>query len=376
MVSKKSKSHETLKPQFNRGRHAKERMGRSSVVQGRVFEDRVADLYRLLGAAVTQNVMICQKKVDLLAEFTVPGSSTKHRVIIECKNEARAVAQNQRVMEFAGLLTTARRAEQADSAEIITRVAWSDQAKGFAREAGVRILTYAEKVAQLIDLASYLRDTVKNFEDSDPSRSTEPPLGAYYVDMSAERTVGTTIERLPLVDTYLDEWLNSKSVPHLAILGEFGSGKSSLSLKNAHSLTKKYLEDPQYAKIPILHTLREFTKTLRIEALVSSFLDEECGVANPRFRLFRTMNDAGVFLLIFDGFDEMAVRVDADTLEANLLEIEKLASSPNSKVILTSRPEYFVSVDEQKRSLNPQVHVIKTREAEYEPITILPCDET
>jgi predicted NACHT family NTPase len=30
------------------------------------------------------------------------------------------------------------------------------------------------------------------------------------------------------------------------------------------------------------------------------------------------MNDAGVLLLLFDGFDEMATRVDADTIETNL----------------------------------------------------------
>jgi hypothetical protein len=38
------------------------------------------------------------------------------------------------------------------------------------------------------------------------------------------------------------------------------------------------------------------------------------------------MNAAGLFLLILDGLDEMAVKVDADVLELNLIEIEKLAS--------------------------------------------------
>jgi hypothetical protein len=43
--------------------------GRAAVEKGRSFEDQVADLYRLLGARVTQNIEIHQKKVDLLATF-------------------------------------------------------------------------------------------------------------------------------------------------------------------------------------------------------------------------------------------------------------------------------------------------------------------
>src|SRR3990172_9416415 len=111
--------------------------GKASIKKGAKFEDAIADLYRLLGAEVIQNIAICQKKVDILATFRLPGSSTGHRVIVECKDEKKAVAQNQRVMQFKGLLETARKSGEADSAEIITRVPWSDAAKGFARGSGI-----------------------------------------------------------------------------------------------------------------------------------------------------------------------------------------------------------------------------------------------
>src|ERR1700694_4659236 len=123
---------------------------------GSQFENEVADLYRRLGARVSQNIEVCQKKVDVLATFSLPGASASHRVIVECKDERRATADNQRVMQFKGLLETARKAGYADSAEIITRVPWSDAAKGFARESGVGVLTYSEKIAELIDFRIYL----------------------------------------------------------------------------------------------------------------------------------------------------------------------------------------------------------------------------
>ena len=86
------------------------------------------------------------------------------------------------------------------------------------------------------------------------------------------------------------------------------------------------------------------------------------------------MNDAGIFLLIFDGFDEMAVKVDADTLEINLQEIEKLASSPKSKVIITSRLEYFISGEEEQKSFHPKGELLATRQIEYETLKIVPWE--
>jgi len=349
--------------------------GKAAVKKGKKFEDTVADVYRLLGAKVTQNIEICQKKVDILARFQLPGSPTIHRVIVECKDEEKPTRQNQRVMEFQGLLNTARKSDDADSAEIITRVPWSDQAKGFAREAGVELLTYAEKIAQLIDFTTYLKDTVDRFENGDPVRPHEAPLGKYYVNLSAERIIEKETEQIPNIDDYIYDWTQDNNTQHLAILGEYGTGKSSWCQKLAHDLATSYLQTVGSARIPILFNLRDFTKTLKIEPFVNSFLDAECGLLNPRFKLFQAMNDAGIFLLIFDGFDEMAVRVDADTLEINLQEIEKLASSPKSKVIITSRLEYFISSEEEKKSFLPKRELLATRQIEYEILKIVPWED-
>lgn len=349
--------------------------GKEAVQKGVKFEDTVAGIYRLLGAKVIQNIEICQKKVDILATFRIPGSPIGHRVIVECKDEKKAVAQNQRVMQFKGLLEIARKLGDADSAEIVTRVPWSDRAKGFARESGIALLTYAEKMAQLIDFTPYLKDMVDRFDKGDPRRPNEPPLGAYYVNLSAERITKKGTERISVIDNYINQWIERDNTKqHLAILGEYGTGKTSLCQKMAHDLAASYLKAPGSTRIPIFLNLREFTKTFKIESLITSFLDEECGVTNPRFKLFQTMNEAGIFLLIFDGFDEMAVRVDVDTLEMNLQEIEKLATLPKSKVIITSRIEFFISGEEEKKSLHPKGRLLVTRESEYKPLKITAWD--
>lgn len=349
--------------------------GRASVEKGRKFEDQVADLYRLLGAQVIQGIEICNKKVDIFATFKVPGSNTEHRVIVECKDENKAIDANQRVMQFHGLLDAARKADEADSAEIVTRVPWSEMAKGFAQRTGVNLLTYAEKISQLIDFTPYLKILVSRFKEGDSRRPTEPPLNDYYVDLSAISNIHYS-QHIPIIDRYINRWLqNRNSEPQLAIFGEYGAGKTSLCQKLAHDLAATYLKDSSKARIPILFNLREFIGKVEIEAFVTSFLDRECKASNPKFDLFKAMNDAGIFLLIFDGLDEMAVKVDADTLESNLIEIDQLAASPNSRVILTSRPEYFINTEEERQAMNPKLNIFRTRAAEYEPLKILPWDE-
>jgi hypothetical protein len=347
--------------------------GRAAVAKGRKFEDEVADLYRLQGADVKQGIEICQKKVDLLATFSYP---VLHRVIVECKDEKKAVDANQRVMQFHGLLTSARRSGEAETAEIITRVPWGDAAKGFAHREGIGLLTYTEKISKLIDFTQYLKDLVNRFERTDPLRPGEPPLGKYYVDLSAERLVDAKPQKIPVINTFINKWLQQSDAQHLTIFGEYGAGKSSLCQKLACDLAASFLQDPNSSRIPILLNLREFIGKLDIEAYITSFLDRECKVTNPKIDLFKKMNDAGIFLIIFDGFDEMAVKVDADTLESNLLEIEKLAISPNSKVILTSRPEYFVSAREEEEAISPELNLLPSRKTKYEPLKILPWDET
>lgn len=349
---------------------------RESVEKGRRFEDRVADLYRLLGAQVTQNIYIIHKKVDILAKFPVPGSNQEHRVIIECKDEKTPVDANTRVQAFKGLLDLARETRKADSAEIITRVPWSDYAKGFANDAGIGLCTYTEKLSQLIDFRAYLKQLIRNFEEGDAGRPTEPPLGAYYVDLSGEKTLEGKTKRVPIIDTYIYEWLKGADTSkQLAIFGEYGMGKSSLCEKIARDVASAFLKDPNAGRIPILLNLRAFIGKVKIDAFITSFLDQECGVQNPKYALFKAMNDAGVFLLIFDGFDEMAVKVDVDTLESNLAEIDKLASSAKTKAILTSRPEHFITTEEENQALTPAVNPLRIRGADYKLVRILPWDD-
>jgi hypothetical protein len=194
---------------------------RESVRKGRRFEDEIAALYRLMGYTVQQNIEICQKKVDILASYRLPGTRREHHVIVECKDEVINRSQNGRVMGFKGLLETARRTLQADSAEIVTRKPWSDQAKGFAREAGIALYTFEEKLRNIIDFSHYIERVIYDYEHFEErvtpagvvvkrpiiDAMSSSDLYQTYVPLVCRFTTSQGASRVMELDKYVGKWL-------------------------------------------------------------------------------------------------------------------------------------------------------------------------
>lgn len=153
----------------------------STVSKGTEFENKVAELFQLMGYKVVQNIEICHKKVDILATLQILGSDTLHRVIVECKHEAKNINQVARVREFQALLQEAREQNKAESAEIITLKSWSAQAKGAASGSGVKLYTYTQKLAQLMNFDQYLASIIDDFETDE--------LSKYYIDLNTEKNL-------------------------------------------------------------------------------------------------------------------------------------------------------------------------------------------
>jgi hypothetical protein len=205
----------------------------------------------------------------------------------------------------------------------------------------------------LIDFNRYLRRLVDEFEQDGLDRPGEPAPIKYYVELEAE--IQDTKKKKSALDL-IEAWISRTGGPQLALLGEYGSGKTTLCKKLAYDLAKGFLQAKRKGnhRIPILVPLLEFPRgRADIEAFVTGHLARRCGVSNPSFEAFKAMNDEGFLLLIFDGLDEMAVHVDEEVINANLAQIEQLAVSPSSRVLLSSRPEYFKTTQEEQQALQP-----------------------
>ncbi len=70
--------------------------------------------------------------------------------------------------------------------------------------------------------------------------------------------------------------------------------------------------------------------------------------------VFDQLNRMGKLLLIFDGFDEMAAKVDRQQMINNFWELVKVVV-PGAKVILTCRTEHFPEAQEGRALLNAEL---------------------
>jgi len=126
------------------------------------------------------------------------------------------------------------------------------------------------------------------------------------------------------------------------LLGDFGSGKSTSLNHQMYKLAKNKLANLNDSSVPIplLLSLKNYNKAPDIDALMIHFFNYELGYSNINLPVFKAMNEQGSFVILLDGFDEMAKLVTPAERRLTFIEICKLITNKN-KVILSSRPGYF-----------------------------------
>jgi hypothetical protein len=181
------------------------------------------------------------------------------------------------------------------------------------------------------------------------------------------------------LDEFIDDWLRERGKMHISILGEFGTGKTWFCRHYAYRQLERYLKDPINERLPLLITLRDFNKSMTPQQLINDALIEKFRLhfVGSAYEVFRKINRAGKLLLILDGFDEMAQKSSYQTIADNFWELAELVDD-NSKVILTSRKEYFSAAKESEKILSGKEYGRKKSELsppEYEILYLEPFSD-
>lgn len=182
------------------------------------------------------------------------------------------------------------------------------------------------------------------------------------------------------LDHYVAGWLEDPAKKHLSLLGEFGMGKSWFALHLAGEMARGWRDARRKGvprpRIPLLIPLRDYAKQTSVEALLSEFFFNKHKINLRSYDVFRVLNRMGRLLLIFDGFDEMAARVDRNTVVANFWELAK-AVEPGAKVLLSSRTEYFREARDARELFNAQSSASVLREdgPRFEIVELVPFDD-
>lgn len=210
----------------------------------------------------------------------------------------------------------------------------------------IKFTTEKELLSNLIKFDDYFEKIKYNFEEKEIMKGYSYRLQDIYTGLSGfikHRGNGLENKNTDILDmeSYIIEWLNNtKTNKHLAILAEYGQGKSVLSERLAYLIvSEKVITD----RIPIIINLRGlflkgFSNVMEILSVWASNYDIKA-------KSLLKLHYAGKLLIIFEGFDETELVGD---YQIRLDHFRKLweFSTPNAKIIITGRPNFFLNDNE------------------------------
>jgi WD40 repeat protein len=146
------------------------------------------------------------------------------------------------------------------------------------------------------------------------------------------------------------DWLDTRDPRLVLVLADFGHGKTFLTREIARRVPTRYDR-----LVPMVIDLKTFGTPQTLDTVLKTHL-QDAGEEGVPARAVRRILERGQLLLIFDGFDELAVRLTYD-VAAEQLRLILSAVSGRAKVILTSRTQHFASNEQLLSALGKQVHL-------------------
>ena len=312
-------------------RHHPDRSLRPST--GGEFEENVMKVLRLLGFTVERNVTILACQIDLFAQLKT--GIIRHRIMVECKDyEPSNIVGIEDVKAFSGTVAAAR-GRAVDKGLLVTRSGFSRHAKEFAESAGIELATFSDLQNQLIDFDAYLDKLIADYDGS--------PVSKYFIELPFSESEDFDLGDTQIIHRPLDEAVNrilfENGNSTLALLGNFGTGKSTWCKKYARDLAIK-CKAQRTTRIPVLVSLSDYDSNIDIQQLITNTLQYGYGLRIDT-AICQELQRLGRFLFLFDGFDEMATRIDPDVIRENLREINKVARINANVFVLTCRTHFF-----------------------------------
>jgi len=154
---------------------------------------------------------------------------------------------------------------------------------------------------------------------------------------------------VPALD-HVAHWLGKPSENLMTILGDFGTGKTTLANYLAYQLARAFQDDPLHHPAPVLIPLHDVQKAITLESIITTHFQNYHDLANVSYANFEFMLRLGKVILLFDGFDEMAARIRYDTMRDNFRELAR-AAEHRSKVILTCSTRYFKDPQQEQAKI-------------------------
>ena len=323
----------------------------------RRLEKEARELLRLSGTA-TGEIRLAHKKIDLMLDGHRYGR--RWRTAVECKAYARAMHMSEVakvIAEYRPLID----GRQVEEVLLVTRSGLSPDAEALMQnERAFAHMTLTGLSNDVLDLSAYMQGLRDSYDHSPDG------IAEYYVPVLVE---GHTD-----LYEYLTDWISDGDKP-IAVLGAYGTGKSTFALYFARELAQAAETDPA-ARRPVLIRLSDISAEQTLEGLLGRTLGVTNAIPNYAFDRFMALNRAGRFVVILDGFDEMKRTLSWEEFQHNFQQLNRLVAG-ESRVLLLGRPTAFLNDEEYDLALHGKQRIgdRETRLPEwpdYETVRISP----
>jgi len=315
------------------------RRGKSAHEKGDLFEKEIAQIYQLKGFTVIHHFHEGGFKFDLKLEKRDMGIPTN--AVAECKNKRVTARDRDQIIAQKHYLQTQHPGWQCMA---ISSLGFAGDSRAALENAGVACLTYNEVLNGLFPLERYVKGQMDRYE----SQLLEKWEGRdRFIRPDIE--IDISWKTRPALE-YITEWFRDGAKNLLVLLGDLGTGKTTLAEFLAWKLGQAFLDDPSRNPAPALIPLGDMRKEVSLESMVIRHFSSE-NVRDVQFSHFEKLLKIGKIILLFDAFDEMADKVDWEITRSNFYDLSR-AAAYRSKVLLTCRSHYFKDRREQDNLLS------------------------
>src|ERR1017187_303927 len=221
---------------------------------------------------------------------------------------------------------------------LATRAAAALKTITLANRVSIRAVDAQSLIDGLVDFSDYfahIRDRVERF----PLPDSDQTLSQVYVSPRCRHEAGSEVD----FESYIDSWLVEPGQRQLALLGEYGQGKSTAAVMLAHRLISR----GTISRVPVLIELRgKSPRNMTPEEIIAGWSYPY----NINPQAVMKLVTSGKILLILEGFDEMALVGDSEARFSHFETLWKFCF-PSSKIIISGRPNFFLDDEEMRAAL-------------------------
>jgi hypothetical protein len=293
----------------------------STKISGDTFRDFVGSMLAAAGFKPSNEIRVNHKKVDLVWERY--GIDGRTRYLVECKNYTKTLGLDE-CREFKEDYRDLIANGEADYAWLISKGDISPDGRASVEAVrGLKCFTFAEFQRRLYGADAYLNKLISSYEASG--------IDKWYVEIFDKEN--KSLEKI------VRDWLVENGAPPLAFIAGYGKGKSTFASRLASLLAAEAMLD-KTARIPVLIPLGSIMDEQSLEGLLGKAFSVNAETYGYNFGLFEKLNEAGNFVIFFDGFDEMKHGMTLAKFEMMIRELMRLDTGA-AKIVILGRDTAF-----------------------------------